>query len=113
MIAASEQELVQMTTSGEVYWIPINPNNTAANYGATWSKIALPISLPSTSGTTMDMNADINTTTTVSRSVTSTHTSTTPAATTSTSSAVRGGNFSLLLSIFIVGLGLFGHWSLL
>jgi hypothetical protein len=107
MIAASQQELVQMTTSGEVYWIPINPNNSAANYGATWSQITLPISLPSSHGSVLSANV----TTSVSESVTSMHTGTAHPSTTSSSSAIRGGNNSLLLGIFITVLGLCGLCS--
>jgi hypothetical protein len=113
MIAASQQELVRITTSGEVSWIPIDPNNTAGNYGATWSKIALPIPLPSVLSEGSNPTVTMNATTRASVSATSTHTGTVPASSTSSSFAVRGSDVSLLLSIFIAGLGLCGHWSLL
>lgn len=109
MLAASQKEVVQMTTGGEVYWIPIDPDNTAANYGAAWSKIALPITFATQTSDSASNNS--NNSTRSGSTTTGTHTGTTPSATTSSSAALRSVNDNPILGIFIIGLGLCGIWS--
>lgn len=40
---------MQITPSGDVWWLPYNPDDVGANYGANWSKIALSATLPTNS----------------------------------------------------------------
>jgi hypothetical protein len=108
-LAASEREIVQMTTSGDVYWIPFNPDDVGPNYGATWTKIAL--SLNATPPTDF---ASVNSTSSSPSTRVSTGTSTvstiSPA---STSGALARGKLGLLpTALMTLGLGACGLWSI-
>jgi len=107
MIAASPTELVQMTKSGDVYWLPISQDNAQANYGATWSKLALGIPLATVHNNTNGTNS-----TNSGSNSSGTHTGTAPVPSNTTSAALRNINDNSSPGIFMVLLGLCGIWSL-
>lgn len=100
MIAASQSELVQMTKTGEVYWLPINQNDPEPNYAAQWSKIAHDIPLTALPVSNSTQNGGLN------------HTSTQAAITTAdipnAALRIEGG---LVATLFMAALGLCGLWT--
>ncbi|CAG7847756.1 SubName: Full=Uncharacterized protein {ECO:0000313/EMBL:CCA69528.1} [Serendipita indica DSM 11827] len=101
MIAASQREIVQMTTSGDVYWMPYNPEDAQANYGANWSRIALNLTTPTPA-------------TGNSSSQPSSGPTSSGAATTTTTGAPSGSRLSAVLhsGVAALGLSLTGLWIL-
>ncbi|KAG8756871.1 hypothetical protein FRC14_002578 [Serendipita sp. 396] len=100
MVAASQREIVQITTSGEIFWLPYNPDDGQANYGAVWSKLALSIPVATGTNSTRPSSAVIET------SPTSTQTGSSSAAPPPLSQS------ALSTSIFTLGLAFTGLFSL-
>jgi hypothetical protein len=105
-LAASRTEIVQMTNSGDVYWIPYNPDDAGPNYGATWSKLGLSLAPP-----TMEHNTSNSTSlgTTSTSTTISTGTATGSTASSTSNGCLTAGKLSLpLTALMALGLGMCG-----
>lgn len=114
-LAASQRELVQMTSSGELWWIPLNPDDAQPNYSATWSKINFAVNTP-TANPSGSGNGNTNGSASSSQTSTRTGVANSPSSNSSVPNSASHAHGSLgLLStgLLTLGLGFCGLWSIL
>ena len=96
-----------MTSTGDVYWISYDPDDTGPNYGATWSKLALTID-----PTPSDFTGDNSTRSSSSaRTSAGASTSSGPSSTMPSGSLARAHPNTLPIALMTFGLALCGLWS--
>jgi len=115
-LAASPREIVQITKSGDVYWIPFNPDDAGPNYSATWSKLqmsiapaASPVSPTDPSTVTSPTSRPAQTTTGIATGIVVNDSST--SRTSTNGGSPTHGHISLLVTA--LGLGICGLWSIM
>jgi hypothetical protein len=106
-LAASEREIVQMTKSGDVYWIPFDPDNIGPNYSANWTKLALSLS----PAPPADYASPNSTSSSSTRTSTGTSTASTSSTTSTSGASVRGKIGLLPAALMTLALGACGLWS--